>query len=452
MIERVINMEPVKLVIIGASFAGISSALTAKSLNKDADVTLIDRQETVGYIPNNINQLLKGKIDTLKKHPSITKEQLLNLGISLMLGQEVVDIDVDNKIIKVTRAEKESTIYYDKLILAMGSNQTSERIEGTDHPAVLTSKTHVASLKTQAELERAEHILIIGGGYVGLEAADAYVTAQKQVTIIETFDSLAFKTYDPEMIAELEKRILKKGVRIDKNQQVKAVQETVDGLITITSQNKRYHSDHVLLALNFRPNNQLVVNQLDCHLDRTITINEFLQTSDPDIYAVGDLIRVPYIGTANHYYLPLVNHAVITGRIAAMNALGFKEPMEPLVRVVGSHLFGLYCASVGLTEREAQLYHETLAVTHHEENDDGVSITLKLIVEKESGKILGGQVYSESNIFSLMDTMAVAIKANMRDRDLALQDFLYYSAESLIRPVLQETAFLAYQKRLKGGS
>ncbi len=446
------NMGSVKIVIIGASFAGISSAITAKSLNEQAEVIVIDRQASVGFVPSSMNRLLKGKIETLTEQPAVTVERLEQLGVKMMLSTEVVDISVDNKKLTLIKNSEEAVIHYDKLILAMGSIQTSERIEGTNHPKVLTSKTLAASLKSQEELNQTEHILIVGGGYVGLEAADAYKTAGKKVTLVEAFDSLAFKAYDPEMMIELEKRMEEQGVTIHKNQQTKAIQETDKGLRTLTSQNNQYHSDHVLLAVSFRPNTQLIQDQIDTHLDQTIAVDDYLKTSHPDIYATGDLIRVPYKGTKSDYYLPLVNHAVITGRIAAMNALGLSEPLEPFVRVVGSQLFGLYIGSVGLTEEEARLYHETETITHHRKIEHEIPITLKLIVDKTSGQLLGGQVYSEMNIFGLMDTLALAIKAEMRDRDLALQDFLYYSTDSIVMPVLQESAFLMYQKRLKGAS
>lgn len=442
-------MKPLRIVIIGASFAGISSALTAKKLNPNTSVTIIDRQKTVGFIPSSINRLLKGQIQQLTEQTSITHQHLVEGGIELLLEQEVEAIAISQKQLTLRNTANHTTIDYDKLILAMGSVQTSERIEGADHPGVLTTKTLAASLKSQKELEKSKHILIVGGGQVGLEAADAYTTAGKKVTIIESFDSLAFKSFDPEMIAELEKRMIEQGVTIHKNQQVETIQVNETNLTTVASQNLAVNSDHVLLAVSFRPNTSLIQDQLECHLDRTLVINDYLQTSEPDIYATGDLIRVPYLGTNSDYYLPFVTNAVITGRIAAMNALGMAEPLQPFVKVVGSQLFGLYIASVGLTEEEAQLYHQTTTYIHRQADEQQRSITMKLIIEKQSGRLLGGQVYSEANILGMMDTLATAIKANMRDRDLAFQDYLYYAMDGTMTPVIHEAAFSIYQKRLK---
>lgn len=443
------NMKPLNIVIIGASFAGISSALTAKKLNPNISVTIIDRQETVGFIPSSINRLLKGKVNQLTAETAHTKQQLKDAGIELLLGQEVETIDPNQKQLNL---KNNTAVSYDKLILAMGSVQTSERINGIDHPSVLTTKTLAESLKSQQKLEKSDHILIVGGGQVGLEAADAYTTAGKKVTMVESFGSLAFKSFDSEMIVVLEKRMTAEGVSIYKNQQAEIIRTTEKQLITITSQNVELTSNHVLLAASFRPNTKLVEDQLECHLDRTLVINDYLQTSNPDIYAVGDLIRVPFLGTNNDYYLPLVNTAVITGRIAAMNALGMAEKLQPFVRVAGSQLFGLYIASVGLTEEEARMYYQTTAHTHHQTGEDQKPITVKLITEKKSGRLLGGQIYSEENILELMDTLTTAIKANLTDRDLAFQDYLYYGMDATVTPAIHETAFSIYQKRLKEAS
>lgn len=445
-------MKPLKIVIIGASFAGISSALTAKRIHKDTSVTIIDRQETVGFIPSSVNRMLKGKTKHLTEETAMTKERLTEAGIELMLEKEVTSIDPKNKQIQLRHNGEESIISYDKLILAMGSDQTSERIQGADHPNVLTTKTVAASEKSQEELEKSDHILIVGGGQVGLEAADAYTIAGKKVTLVEAFDTLAFKSFDREMVVELEKRMADKGVTIYKNQQAESIQEKDTGLVTTTSQNQQIASDHVLLAVSFRPNSGLVRNQLETHLDKTFVINDYLETSQEDIYATGDLIRVPYKGTGSDYYLPFVNNAMITGRLAAMNALGLKEPLKPLVRVAGSQLFGLYIASAGLTEEEAQLYKQTISILHHQTDDQQRPITMKLIVEKESGRLLGGQVYSEANILGIVDTLAVAIKANMLDRDLAFLDYLYYSMDTTMMPVLHGAALSIYQKRIKGAN
>lgn len=445
-------MEPLNIVIIGASFAGISSALTIKQLNENTSVTVIDRQETVGFIPNSINRLLKGKIKQLTDQMPETKERMLEAGIDLLLGHEVLALDAEIKQLQLTHQGEISTLHYDKLILAMGSIQLSERIDGADHPAVLTTKTLAASLKSQEELKEATHLLIVGGGQVGLEAADAYTRAGKKVTLVEAFASLAFKSFDPEMVTELEKRMLESGVTIYKNQQAEVIRVSEEGLTTTTSQNEILASSHVLLAVNFRPNSQLVTNHLACHLDRTVVVNDYLQTSQADVYAAGDLIRVPYTGTNSEYYLPFVNHAVITGRLAAMNALGMSEKVDTFVRVVGSQLFGLFIASAGLTEEEAQLYHQTITIIHRQTDEQKCPMTLKLIVEKTSGRLLGGQVYSDVNVIALMDTLAVAIKANLSDRDLAFQDYLYDSMDSIMAPLLHEAAFAIYRKRLKGAS
>ena len=448
-------MRPLTIVIIGASFAGLASAMTIKRMKPDTNVTVIDRQDAVGFIPSSMNRLLKGMGRDLTEHQAVDLAQLEAAGIELKLGCEVIAVEPENKRVRINQANQLSDLSYDKLILTMGSRQNSEKIQGADLPGVLTTKTLVDSSQSQAEVIQAENILIVGGGQVGLEAADAYAAAGKSVTIVEAFDSLVFKYFDAEMVSELEARMVAQGVKLYKNQQVEAIgkvsaTETEHSALRVrTSQHLELLADRVLLAVNFRPNSQLVAEHLATHLDRTLVVNEYLQTSEADIYAAGDLIRVPYAGTDSDYYLPFVNNAVITGRLAAMNALGFEEVLQPLVRVVGAQLFGLYIASAGLTEEEAKLYNQTLTLTQVQSDEQGRSITLKLIIEKSTGRLLGGQVYSQANVLGMIDALAIAIKAQMTDRDLAFQDCLYYSMASARIPILHNTAFALYEKRLK---
>lgn len=448
-------MGLLNIVIIGASFAGLASAMTIKRMKPDTNVTVIDRQDTVGFIPSSMNRLLKGMGRDLTEHQAVDLAQLEAAGIELKLGCEVIAVEPENKRVRINQANQLSDLSYDKLILTMGSRQNSEKIQGADLPGVLTTKTLVDSSQSQAEVIQAENILIVGGGQVGLEAADAYAAAGKSVTIVEAFDSLVFKYFDAEMVSELEARMVAQGVKLYKNQQVEAIgkvsaTETEHSALRVrTSQHLELLADRVLLAVNFRPNSQLVAEHLATHLDRTLVVNEYLQTSEADIYAAGDLIRVPYAGTDSDYYLPFVNNAVITGRLAAMNALGFEEALQPLVRVVGAQLFDLYIASAGLTEEDAKLYHQTLTLTQVQLDEQGHSITLKLIIEKVTGRLLGGQVYSQANVLGMMDALAIAIKAQLTDRDLAFQDCLYYSMASARIPILHNAAFALYEKRLK---
>lgn len=449
-------MKPLNIVIIGASFAGITSALTIKRLAPATVVTVIEREETVGFIPSSVNRLLKGQNRTLTEQTSVNLEQLVAAGIELKLGCEVVAIESAQQYVRLVKAGQTSDLNYDKLILAMGSHPQAERIRGANLPGVLTTKTLSASEQSQSELTKANRILIVGGGQVGLEAADAFIAAGKTVTILESFDSLVFKYFDSEMVMELENRMLAQGVQIYKNHQVEAIEtdhsdefEHSSKLHILTTQQMELTADCVLLAVNFRPNSQLVSEQLACHIDSTLAVNDYLQTSQANIYAAGDLIRVPYLGTENDYYLPFVNNAMITGRLAAMNALGLSEPLQPVVRVMGSHLFGLYIASAGLTEEEAKLYHRILTLTQvHTDESDG-PITLKLIIKQETGQVLGGQVYSQVNVLGLIDVLALAIKSQLTDRDLAFQDYHYYSMRSNRIPILNKVAFDLYEKRLK---
>lgn len=443
-------MNHAEIIIIGSSFAGVSSALTARQLYPNKRVLIIEKEGNIGHIPSSLNLLLKEELKHLSDKTFINEEQLEASGVELLLNNEVLDIDLANKSLLVEDENTHESYRYDKLILAMGSSPISERILGSNHPQVLTTKTLEASKKALQEIEGSERILIAGGGQIGLEAADAFKQVAKNVTIVEASDQLAFKYFDSDMTQLLEEKIQESGVNVIKGHYVESIHSQDTELNVILSQDIEILTDHVMLAVNFRPNTKLIEDQVHCHLDKTIEVDGYLQTSMADVFAVGDLIRAPYAYTDTDYYLPLVNHAYLSGKIAAMNLYQKTSAVPQSLRVTGSQLFGLYMVSVGLTEQEAALFYpiETTMLEKELSKENPSQITVKLITKKETGQLIGAQVYSQSDILTLADLLAISINAQMTDEALAFQDRLFYRGEFSMSECIYACALKSYQKRM----
>jgi NADPH-dependent 2,4-dienoyl-CoA reductase/sulfur reductase-like enzyme len=441
-----------EIIIIGSSFAGVSSALTARQLYPNKRVLIIEKEGSIGHIPSSLNLLLKEEFKHLSDKTFVNEEQLEASGVELLLNNEVLDIDLANKSLIVEDENTHESYRYDKLILAMGSSPISERISGSNHPKVLTTKTLEASKKALQQIEGSDRILIAGGGQIGLEAADAFNQVAKNVTLVEASDQLAFKYFDSDMTQLLEQKIQESGVHVIKGHYVESIHSQDTELNVVLSQDLELLTDHVMLAVNFRPNTKLIEDQVQCHLDKTIEVDEYLETSVPDVFAVGDLIRTPYSHTETDYYLPLVNHAYISGKIAAMNLYQKTTSVPQSLRVTGSKLFGLYMVSVGLTEQEAALFYPIeMTILEKETTKENLSqITVKLITKKESGQLIGAQVYSQSDILPLADLLAISINTQMTDEALAIQDRLFYSGDFSISECIYACALKSYQKRLSG--
>lgn len=444
-------MKHSEIIIIGSSFAGISCALMAKQLYPNKHILLIEKESTIGHIPSSLNMLLKQQINELSEKTFINEDTLKESGVELLLNKEVTDIHSMAKTLSVKSGTIEEIYQYDRLILAMGSSSASERISGSNHKQVLTTKTLEASINTLKKVEKSERILIAGGGQIGLEAAEALTKANKKVTLVEAFDSLAFKYFDSDMTQQLEERMLQSGIELHKGRYVKNIQPFEGQLKVGLSQDLELITDNVMLAVNFRPNTRLVESFVECHLDKTIIVDPYLETSQPDVFAVGDLIRVPYAYTESDYYLPFVNNAYISGKVAAINLYRKTTPAPQSLRVVGSQLFGLYMTSVGLTEQEAMLYYpiQTTFLEQSFSTEASAKVSIKIMTKKETGQLVGAQIYSDRDILSLADLLAISINTQMTDEALAFQDRLYYDGKFSVNACLYEVALKSYQKRLK---
>ena len=446
------------IVIIGASFAGISCALEAANLYPESHIILIEKEKTIGFIPSGLNLTLAHKVTSLDDARFISADLLRERNIDLRLETMVTKVDVKKRELSTECRGIKQRLPYDKLVLAMGSHQGSHQIEGANHPLVVSTKTYEDSLETLKIVHQSQRIVVVGGGQIGLEAAQTYQNLGKDVTLIEALPSLAFKYFDEEMIAPVQKAMTQQGVQVITNRSVVSIKDNLDQstvpLVIETSNQETIEADMVLLGVNLRPNSHLVKGILDRDVDNTIRVDDYLRTSDPHVFAIGDLIRLPYGLDQEKYYLPLVNHALITGQMAAINLFKPQAPYKKSTRSMGTSLFGYYMASVGLTQVEAETWgpvHSTIFVGRGMEMvsaENTESITIKLITSINTGQILGAQLYSKAPIFHVSDILSLAISADYSDQDLALQERAYVAGFTDLQGAIYQATMQSFEGRL----
>ncbi|EOL42853.1 NAD(P)/FAD-dependent oxidoreductase [Enterococcus caccae] len=300
-----------KVVIIGASFAGVSAALAIRKKHPEADIHLLDKQQTIGYLPGGINLYLNETIAPIETAQFISEKELVANKISLLLNVRVVSMDSKQHIITY---EKESVAFFmsfDKLILATGSSQWSKNIIGSDSEKVLKYKFLPGVRQAIEHLEKSDKVALIGGGQIGGEAADALLKKGKEVHLFERMDYLLFKYFDEEMIQRVQAEMITRGVVFHFDETVEKITDTDDGLL-IETKKSELMCDSAVFAMNVRPDIQYLDEHIQTHTDQTIMVNEYLQTSQADIFAIGDCIQVPYSLSNESFYIPLVNNAVRT--------------------------------------------------------------------------------------------------------------------------------------------
>lgn len=436
-----------KVVIIGASFAGVAAALEVRKKHFDAEIILLEKQSTLGYIPNGLHLYWENKIADLDAAYFITKEQLEKQNIRCCLEASVEKIHTVHKSVDYIYDEKEATIIYDKLIIATGSSQLSQKISGSGGESVLKYKRHHEAKAALSKVEASQSVAIIGAGQVGVEAADLLSQQQKQVTLIESMDYVLFKYFDKDMIQPLQQKMLEKGIDLRLNKTVSSIEAEADQQATIRFGNEAVTSDTVILGVNVRPDLHFLDEHIKLHMDQTIAVDRYMRTSVEDVFAVGDCIQLTFGEDDETVYIPLVNNAVRTGIVAAANLIQPEMAFKGSLRTIGTSIFGYYIASTGVTEAEilftgqtVKAYRQKVYLTSLPDSD---TVTIKWIYDATSHVLLGAQMISTSNVLEKINTLALAIQTKQTLEDLQQKDYFFHPAYS---QMISATNFVSWQE------
>lgn len=296
------------------------------------EVIIIEKSNVLGYIASSLNLVLEGYIERLEDSRTATASELLSEGINVMLNSRVVKIAAAEKNVSFETSTascvEKDTISYDYLILAMGSSNFRNAFTEEVKEHITTYKTIAQSRAALSKVQEAKKVAIVGAGLIGFELAESLSGQDKEVFLIDRMDTLLFRYFDQEISQILIERF-PENLQIYLNSSVVAAKQTTNGeLAGIELANGTFlPADIVVYAVNPRPNVDLVADFLKLNPDGTIDTNEFLQTSDPSIYAVGDLVSIPFNHSDSSLYVPLVTNAYRTGIVAATNILSAKKSL-----------------------------------------------------------------------------------------------------------------------------
>lgn len=412
-----------KILIIGASFAGVYCSLQARKLYPEAEITIIEKNEVAGFLPNGLLLYLQGNYERLEDATFISNKQLQENNIQLHLNETFLTADAQNKQLITDKA----TYIYDKLVLATGSTQHSTRIELVEEE-IFHYKTYQAAKFLLPKIEQAQEITIIGAGQAGLEAASVFVELGKQVHVFETLDYPLFKYFDQAFLAPFVSAIEQlPNLTMHFNQQISKIVKNEQ--FEVNAQQTEWKSDLILTTVNVHPTN-VAIEEVQIHKDQTIHTDAYLETSQKDIFAIGDLIKVPLKITNEKMYLPQISNAVRTGIVAASNLAEPMTPFEGGLRMIGTKLFGWYLASVGLLEAEAFIYPQKIATKTVNIPVSFVSkqsMQCKFIFEEQSHRLLGVQLLAKENCLDLINRCGWAIEEGLTLEELMMRDFFFHA-------------------------
>ena len=418
-------MKTTDVLVIGGSATGLVAAMTAKSNFTDKDVTLIRKEEKV-MIPCGIPYIF-GTVGSSDNN-ILPDAGLVNLGVNIIVD-EVLDIDKINKTCSTKNGEK---IQYDKLILGTGSLPVvPEWLKGTELENVFTIPKNKSYLdQVQQKIKDLHKVVVIGAGFIGVEVSDELIKAGKDVTLIEILPDVLATTFDEEFSREANSLLIDRGVKIKTNC---GVEEIIgNGKVSQVKLNNGeiIDCDAVILSLGYMPNAQLAKNMgLELNEYGFIKADQYRRTSYKDIFAAGDCAEKVDFSTGKLSKIMLASTACTEARTAGLNLYElntfsvFRGTVGIYSTCIGETAFGV----AGLIEKSA--ISEGFKIVsgsftgvdrHPGKIPDAHKETVKLIVSKNTGVILGGEVMGGKCAGELINAIGIAIQNHMTVHDLLM--------------------------------
>lgn len=425
-----------RILIVGGVAGGASAAARARRLSEKAEIIIFERGEHVSFancgLPYHIGRVIKERNNLLIQTPE-----------SLLRRHNII-VKVKTEVMKINRVEKFVEVKdlttgkinqepYDALILSPGAEPIKPPMPGLDLPHVMTLRNilDMDRIKHRVDTNNAKKSVIVGGGYIGLEMAEALRERGLDVTIIELSNQVMGPA-DPEMAYYLHQELSRQGVYVKFGVSVKAFYQTKEAIEVELSNLEKINTDLVILAIGVKPDVALAKEAGLSIGDRGgITTNRAMQTNDPHIYAVGDAVEVDEFVTGTKALIPLAGPANRQGRMAADNIFNRNSVYKKTQGTAVCKLFDLTIAMTGVNEKILRRLNKVYAKIYTHGNDHASyypgskQIHMKLLFDPSNGEILGAQAVGEQGVDKRIDILAVALRAGMTVYDLEDLELCY---------------------------
>ena len=425
-----------KVLIVGGVAGGASAAARLRRLDEAAQIIMFERGQHISFancgLPYYIGGTITHREELLLQTPESFKQRF---NVDVRVGSEVVGINRDKKEVEVVEpaSNRHYVEKYDQLVLSPGAEPVRPAIAGIDSDKVFTLR-NLADMDRIVEFIGANnprHALVVGAGYIGLEMAENLRARGLSVEMVEMFDQV-MPGLDKEMAWFLQRHLIEHGVALRLGDGVRSIQQEGSSLeVTLRSGNK-LRCDFAILAAGVRPEVKLAKDGgLEIGARGGIKVNEYLQTSDPDIYAIGDAVEVRDFVLGGAALIPLAGPANKQGRMVADNICGRKHRYSGTQGTAILRLFDLTAAMTGASEKAlAKTNVEYEKVYLHPANHAGYYpgaelMHIKLLFRKPDGRILGAQIVGRHGVDKRIDVLAVAIRAGMSVYDLQELELAY---------------------------
>ncbi len=430
-------MNERKLVVIGGDAAGMSAAAKVRRSYPDREIVIFERGRHTSYAACGMPYYISGDVDSadrlVARSPEVIREKMK---IDACTLHEVTAIDTSDKKVHVRNLKDGSTTTesYDDLLIATGAEPAQPPIEGIDAKGVRGLSTLQSGIDALEEItvRKPKTGVIVGGGYIGIEMAEALLARGMRVSLVD-MASQVMTTLDEDMASLISDYMVSQGVHVYLGEELKRIETDASGhAVGILTDTQRLPADIVFLGTGVKPNSSLAAEAgIETGARGAIAVNKKLQTSAPDVWAAGDCAESYHLVSGEQVFIALGTVANKHGVVAGTNLCGGDVEFPGVLGTAITKMNDLEIARTGLSEKEARRLdrnYESATIRSHTRAGyypGGGDITVKLLVDTDSGQIIGGQIVGEHGAGKRIDTVATAITCHMRPSDMMNLDLAY---------------------------
>lgn len=429
-------MSKPKLVIIGGDAAGMSAASKVRRENPNYEIIVFEKSGFTSYSACGIPYFISGKVETYEELIVRSPEEFIKkYKIDVRIFHEVIEVDTKNNQVLVRNLEDKTQFWesYNQLLLATGGKSFCPAVENREANGVFGIQSLKGGVKLDAFIKKnkPKNAVIVGGGYIGLEMAEALIIRGLKITLINR-NAEIMTTLDPDMGKIINQAMTNLGVKIYANEELSHFEASENKVTAVVTNKKTIKTDMVILGMGTSPNTAFLKNSKIALTDQgAIKVNRQQRTNIKNIWAAGDCAITYNLVTKKPFYIALGTVANKTGLVAGSNIVGQNARFPGVVATAVCKICVYEVARTGLLEKELKKsgidYVQTIVKTksraHYYPN--AKDIFVKLLAEKGTGKLLGGQIIGEEGAAKRIDVLATALTNKLTLQNIIDLDLSY---------------------------
>ncbi len=417
-----------RIIVIGANASGAAFLTRMRRLDEKADITVYEKSSFVSSSTCSLPYFIAGDIldaSLLSVQTPLSLERRFN--VKVKINHEVVYIDRKNKRVEVVDKINHKKFFdnYDKLVIATGSSPIVPSFVNIKSKRIFTLRNidDAVNIRKTINENNIKRVAVLGGGYIGLEIAESLKRLSLDVDIFEMSEQV-LNNLDNDVSTFIKNELIEKGVKLHLGKAVKSLDENSDGISVKLIDKEKLDFDLVILALGVKSNSSLARESgLELDIKNSIQVNSYMQTSDENIYAIGDIASSKEFVSNESKFISLANKAVKDARTAANHIKKIDERVENTLITSIVKVFSLTIASTGINEKEAKTLRKNyekviISPLSNLALFSGETMLIKVLYDKDDLSILGGQIVSKKGVDKRIDVLATAIMAKLKINQL----------------------------------